>query len=62
MESIDVAEGHEQHATLVEADDFREHRFLLGKTRDATELGQSDVETDGLDDESDNSRHAAESR
>ena len=60
MQPIDVAERHEQHAALVEADDFGEHRLLFGQARDATELGQADVEAGGLDDESDDARHASE--
>ena len=62
MQSVDVAERHEQHAALVKADDFGEHRFLVGEARDATELAQADVEPVGLDDESDDARHAAEPR
>ena len=60
MQAVDVAERHEQHAALVKADDFGEHRLLFGQTRDATELGEADVEARGLDDESDDARHASE--
>ena len=62
MQSVNVAERHEQHAALVEADDFGEHRLLFGQARDATELRQADVEAGGLDDESDDARHASEAR
>ena len=61
MQPVDVAERHQQHAALVEAHDLGEHRLLVGQAGDATELGQADVEAGGLDDESDDARHASES-
>src|SRR5262249_53642917 len=60
MKSIDVAERHEEHAALVEADDFGEHGFFFGQAGDATELGQPNVEASGLDDESNDPRPATE--
>jgi hypothetical protein len=53
VKTIELAERHEQHAALVKADHFGQHRVILRMTRDAAERAEADVETSRFHHEAD---------
>ena len=59
MDAVDLAERHQKHASLVEADDLGEHRRIVRQASHTAQLAHRDVDADGFDHQSDHACGAA---
>ena len=60
VQPVHLAERHQQHAALVEADDLGEARSFVDQAGDAAELAEPDVEAGRLDHQADDAGDPAE--
>ena len=59
VQAVQLAERHQQHAALVKAHDFGQHRAVPGVARDAAERPEPHLEAGGLEHEADDARDPA---